>query len=120
MSSGSIYSSWNHHGSMIKRRDLEPDISNTWRDALKFYRKRTSCKCLKKLHLEARKNKPKMGLCWYCDKDMERVLLSLCSRCMVSQYCSRECQVADWPKHESVCDQFVRQQEMNDEEKSFG
>jgi len=117
---GSINVAFNCGGSISKRRDLMPSSTSSRRDLLKFYRKRTTCKCLKKTHLEARKNKPKMGLCWYCDKDMERVLLSLCSRCMVSQYCSRECQVADWPKHESVCDQFVRQREMNDEEKSFG
>ena len=96
---------------MLKWRQLYIATKCVERDVLKFYRKRTTCKCLKNMHLEARKTIPKMGSCWGCDKDMERVLLSLCSRCMVSQYCSRECQVADWPKHESVCDQFVRQQE---------
>ena len=105
--SGSIYSSWNLRCSVSKRRDLQPDISNTWRDVLKFYRKRVSCKCLKKMHLEARKNKPKIGLCWYCQKKMERVSLSVCSRCMVRQYCSRKCQVADWSKHESDCGIYV-------------
>jgi len=104
---------------MLKWRQLYIGTKCVERDVLKFYRKRTTCKCLKNMHLEARKAIPKMGFCWGCDKDMERVLLSLCSRCMISQYCSRRCQVADWSKHESVCDQFVRQQKMNDEQ-TFG
>ena len=46
-----------------KWRDLEPGIISSRRDCLKFYRKRITCKCLKKIHLEARKNKPKTGIC---------------------------------------------------------
>ena len=90
-----------------KGRDLSTNASSIGRDFLKFFRKRTTCKCLKKMHLEARKM-PKMGLCWYCDKEMERVSLSVCSRCMIRQFCSRECQVADWPKHKKDCDVYVR------------
>ena len=86
-----------------KIRNLINGVSNR-RDALKFFRKRTSCKCLKKMHLEARKSTPKMGICYGCNEEMDRVLLSVCSRCMVTQYCSRECQVADWPEHKEDCD----------------
>jgi len=85
-----------------KWRDLEPGSSR--RDCLKFYRKRVSCKCLKKIHLETRKTIPKVGLCWYCKEEKERVSLSVCSRCMTYQYCSRECQIADWQEHERDCD----------------
>jgi len=88
-----------------KCRDLNITGSSR-RDALKFYRKRTTCKCLKKMHLEARKTMPKMGNCWHCHKEMERVSLSVCSRCMVPQYCSRECQLSDWPGHVSDCDMW--------------
>ena len=76
--------------------------SGSMRDALKFYSKRISCSCLKKMHQEARKTLPKMGRCCGCDEEFERVALSVCSRCMVDQYCSRECQVASWPKHKSI------------------
>jgi len=78
------------------------------RDALKFYRKRTTCKCLKKRHLEARKKEPKMGMCHHCKVEMERVSLSVCRRCIVGQYCSRKCQVAQWPAHESKCNLYVQ------------
>ena len=91
-----------------KWRDLKNGSGSIRRDALKFYRKRTSCKCLKKMHLEARKTTPKVGFCWYCKEEKDRVLLSVCSRCMVDQYCSRECQVADWSEHKKDCDAYVK------------
>ena len=78
------------------------------RDLLKFYSKRLSCLCLKKMHSEARKTLPKVGKCFSCNAVKERALLSVCSRCRVNQYCSRECQVAHWPKHEKFCDEYVR------------
>jgi len=77
--------------------------SSSRRDALKFFRKRTSCKCLKKMHLEARKSTQKMGWCYNCNKVMERAALYVCSRCMIEKYCSRECQLADWPAHKFRC-----------------
>ena len=86
-----------------KNRDLNITGSSR-RDCLKFYRKRISCKCLKKRHLEARKTTPKFGICEYCEQEKERVALSVCSRCMIYQYCSRECQVADWHEHKCLCD----------------
>ena len=60
------------------------------------------------MHLETRKKEPKMGNCYTCNNEMERVSLSVCSRCMIEQYCSRECQVAAWPKHKEDCDEYVR------------
>ena len=88
-----------------KRRDLGE--GNT-RDLLKFYSKRLSCSCLKNMYSEARKNMPKMGKCSFCDGVKERRLLSVCSRCRINQYCSRECQVSDWPVHKRGCDACVR------------
>ena len=85
-----------------KWRDLN-FTSSSRRDTLKFYRERTSCKCLKKMHLEARKTMPKVGICEYCKEEKERVLLDVCSRCKVSQYCSRQCQIAAWHEHKMFC-----------------
>lgn len=93
---------------MMQRKDLGSGGGSIMRDALKFYRKRTSCKCLKKLHLEARKSIPKLGRCDHCGEEKERASLSVCSVCKVSQYCSRDCQVAGWPKHKMLCNHFVR------------
>ena len=87
-----------------KSRDLRASGISSRRDCLKFYRKRVSCECLKKLHLEARKTMPKTGICGHCKQERERAGLSVCSRCMVMHYCSRECQVAGWTNHEKDCD----------------
>ena len=92
---------------LSKWRDINIHASSVTRDCLKFFRKRISCKCLKNMHLEARKTTPKMGLCCNCNIEMERVLLSVCSRCMVYQYCSRECQVAHWSEHVRDCSSSI-------------
>jgi len=83
----------------LKRRDLYV-VSSSRRDALKFFSKRTACSCLKKMHQEARRTLPNMGVCWGCLEEKKRVSLSVCSKCMTAQYCSRECQVTHWPKHD--------------------
>ena len=96
-----------------KLRDFSPVIGSCFRDTLKFLRKRTPCKCLKKLHLAARKMQPKMGLCYHCKEVRERDSLSACSICMVSHYCSRQCQVANWQTHkEEMCDKIVLKSRM--------
>ena len=94
-----------------KRVLLNPKGISIRRDLLKFYRKRVSCKCLKKLHLNARKTLPKMGICFGCGKDKDRASLSVCSRCLVSGFCSRECQVAHSTEHRQHCDNFVKVRE---------
>ena len=99
-----------------KWENLRVSGSSERRDCLKFYRKRIACKCLKKLHLEARKTIPKLGVCEHCEQEKERASLSVCSRCMMDQYCSKECQIADWPGHEMICDKYVSAACKNDME----
>ena len=77
------------------------------RDELKFFRKRITCSCLKKMHLEVRKTQSKLGKCSHCEVVKERALLMVCSRCRILQYCSRECQVADWAEHKGYCKECV-------------
>jgi len=90
-----------------KIRNLQPGTNSSMRDALKFYYKRTSCSCLKALYSKARKTIRKVSRCVGCEQEHERVLLSLCSRCRMPHYCSRECQVADWPRHKDYCNYVV-------------
>lgn len=78
------------------------------RDLLKFFRKRITCSCLKKAHLEARKTHPKMGACGHCNEIKERSLLMVCSTCMLDQYCSRDCQIAASPMHRDACNNYVK------------
>ncbi|KAJ3104609.1 hypothetical protein HDU96_008861 [Phlyctochytrium bullatum] len=42
----------------------------------------------------------KKGACNKCGSTGE---LKQCSKCKVAEYCSRECQVADWKEHKKVC-----------------
>lgn len=91
-----------------KMLDLNTSISSGRRDGLKFFSKRVSCSCLKKMHQEVRRTQPKMGKCYGCSIEKERVALSVCSRCMLTRYCSRECQVSNWREHKKECDIFVK------------
>jgi len=52
-----------------KRSYLLTELGSTKRDVLKFYRRRTSCSCLKEMHLKARKIMPKMGICFGCGEE---------------------------------------------------
>ena len=98
---GGICSTLNCRSVATKRRDI---YGCNERDLLKFFRKRTDCSCLKKMHLEARKTLPKLGFCYHCRQVKKRSLLMVCSRCRIYQYCSRECQNAHWPEHKRDCD----------------
>ena len=104
--SGDINAAFGNRIVASKARDISCVGSGSFRDLLKIYRKRTTCSCLKKMHLETRKTQPKIGACYNCGKEKDRTLLSVCSRCRISQYCSRECQIAHWPSHKYSCDVF--------------
>ena len=91
-----------------KRHFLATETSSSFRDVSKFYRKRVSCKCLKRMHLEARKTIPKMGKCNHCQVEKERAYLSVCGTCRAFHYCSRECQVAALPNHKPHCNHIAK------------
>lgn len=107
---GVEHGTFNSHYPATKVRDFYP---GSRRDALKFFRKRISCSCLKKMHLDARKTFPKTGRCMSCNVEKERIALSVCSRCMVTQFCSRECQVATSSRHREDCDRYVMHEQYN-------
>lgn len=48
------------------------------------------------------------GRCSLCHAGSQGqpVTMMRCSRCLRAPYCSRECQVADWPRHKTVCKQL--------------
>ena len=92
-----------------KFRDMVYFSSRTARrDVLKFYRKRTTCSCLKDMHLEARKILPKLGLCLHCGEEKERASLSVCGRCRITYFCSVECHIALGPKNRDDSKMDVR------------
>ena len=109
----------NTRGAADKMRNIMDVASSIGRrDVLKFFRKRLDCKCLKAMHLDARKTIPKLGKCFHCKKVVQRASLMVCSKCRMIQYCSRECQVANWPMHACLCQDFVRAHEQQSKNKA--
>ncbi len=78
------------------------------RTVVKYFWRRIRCSCLDEKYDEV-KSMPKMGVCLnhQCSVTVERSKLRCCSRCCSVSYCSRECQVADWSKHTSFCDEVA-------------
>mmetsp|Transcript_27764 Transcript_27764/g.41797 ORF Transcript_27764/g.41797 Transcript_27764/m.41797 type:complete len:297 (+) Transcript_27764:51-941(+) len=70
---------------------------------VKYLKNLIPCKCLDIKYKEV-KSTTKMGICnnHNCNKPnrrVERSTMLYCARCRNANYCSRECQVADWPFH---------------------
>ena len=77
-----------------------------------FFRKRITCTCLDKKYKEVKSIK-KIGFCdnTSCSlpgqKATRSTMLS-CTQCRKANYCSRECQVAHWPRHKEFCVIYAR------------
>ena len=72
-----------------------------------FFKKRIPCNCLEKRHKEV-KSITKIGICHNLscslpDRKASRSKMLYCTQCRIANYCSRECQVADWPEHKNYC-----------------
>jgi len=72
------------------------------RSLIKFYSRRISCSCLDE-KLKELKSQPRRGSCEHCRQSRVAKSLMVCTGCSKVQYCSQECQVADWPSHEQCC-----------------
>ena len=76
-----------------------------------FYRKRIPCSCLDEKYKEVKSVK-KMGCCYnpscsHPDGKVERSKMFCCTRCGMANYCSVECQKADWKEHKELCSTAV-------------
>ena len=72
-----------------------------------YYKKRTSCSCLDEKYKEVKSVK-KMGWCYnktcsHPGRKVERSKMFCCTRCGEANYCSVECQRADWKTHKMFC-----------------
>ena len=79
------------------------------RTLLSYYRKYISCSCLDDKYKEVKSVK-KMGWCYNtnCSNPggkVERSKMFSCTRCRDANYCSVECQKADWKHHKKFCGQ---------------
>ena len=72
-----------------------------------FFRKQIPCKCLDNKYKEV-KSITKIGFCHNAncsipDNKAVRSKMFQCTQCRKANYCSRECQVAEWPTHKQFC-----------------
>ncbi len=79
---------------------------------VKYLRKHIPCNCLDEKYKEV-KHVTKLGVCWNpkCslpNRRVKRSTMLCCDRCHYVNYCSRECQKADWSEHKEYCDIFVQ------------
>ena len=81
---------------------------------VQYFRKQIPCSCLDEKYKQV-KSIPKMGVCYNpeCplpDRRAVRSKMLRCTRCQTSRnvnYCSRECQEANWPAHKNYCGKTV-------------
>jgi hypothetical protein len=74
---------------------------------VQFFRKQLPCSCLDEKYSEV-KSITKMGICYNHDCPLPdrmaiRRSMLCCTGCRKVNYCSRECQEADWPVHKEFC-----------------
>jgi hypothetical protein len=75
----------------------------TQRGHVLFLSKQIPCSCLDEGKKNAKQN-PKTGRCRYCRNEDPKMELKKCSQCKTAEYCSKECQVADWRAgHKKEC-----------------
>ena len=72
------------------------------------------CDCLKE-EKKKEKKRGKIGLCHGCKKEDPVAEQYVCGNCKIECYCSRQCQVKDWPKHRKYCQNLMAE---NGEENS--
>ena len=87
-----------------------------------YLRKRIPCGCLDQRYKEVKSMK-KMGMCFNpsCSQPRsraERSKMFYCTRCGEANYCSVECQKADWKYHKQFCDKSVEMKAMFDSDET--
>ncbi len=78
---------------------------------VRFLQKRVPCSCLDEKYKEV-KSITKMGICGNpeCslpERKAARSKMLYCTRCCAVNYCTQECQVADWQRHRKFCNSLV-------------
>jgi hypothetical protein len=78
---------------------------------VRFFQRRIPCSCLDEKYKEV-KSITKMGICCnpecsYPGRKVARSKMLYCTRCCAVNYCSSECQAADWPSHRECCNSLV-------------
>ena len=81
------------------------DVTTETSNSVHFLKKGISCGCLDEVHqkLFIEGNKRCVFCCnSSCKQRMKKRDAKLC-KCGLAQYCSRHCQLEDWPEHKGPC-----------------
>jgi hypothetical protein len=104
-----VAGSSNHHAMINFRASIKK--METDRNLVLFLSKQIPCSCLDENKKNA-KQAPKKGRCCYCSSEGLKLELKKCSQCKSVQYCSKECQVADWRAgHKKECEIMKQERE---------
>jgi hypothetical protein len=88
--------------------------------AVKYCSKQVPCKCLRPLLKTKFKYDVKAGFCFYCKKEQaDASKLLRCSRCKICNYCSTQCQKADWKDHKQICNVLAAGSQATERKKSL-
>eukprot|EP00956_Cyclotella_meneghiniana_P019503 scaffold33374_cov47-Cyclotella_meneghiniana.AAC.2 len=79
------------------------DIMHCPRQIVRFFHRRNSCDCLKKIYYELKDTTKRTAACFECGEVKDIRTLYRCSGCNVAQFCSNECAASHWPKHKKDC-----------------
>ena len=85
--------------------DGKHDYTSMDLEVVRELSKQISCSCLdaKKAQAKLKKKQTTTGKCGQCKQQFGLTSLMVCSKCKITNYCSKECQVADWPAHKFIC-----------------
>jgi hypothetical protein len=101
---------------MVERCTFLTDIVSCTHAIVRFFHKRIGCDCLKDIYYNLKANTKKTTVCMYCKEEKAFKEVKLC-KCKLVQYCSRECQRADWQHHKEFC-KYVRHMQYENSVKS--
>ena len=107
------------HGNILEygpaRKKTAEIVAGGERAAIKFLMKENPvCVCLKQKYNEEYKPQPKINFCNYCREHSEDSKIMLCSKCGMTQYCSKKCQVDHWPEHKKDCKNFKAMKDLRE------
>jgi len=53
-----------------------------------------------------------------CTTCLKKIAAQVCAQCLVTQYCSKQCQIADWHVHQKECEKIGMPKRLHEEGKS--
>jgi hypothetical protein len=78
------------------------------REFVRYVHEHNCCECLQSAYNELKTTTKRTSICDYCKELKPAKQIKECSGCKAAFYCSRECQLADYPEHKIGCKRIQR------------